>query len=231
MATGKSESIGVVLSKMAHDLVGDKRRWIIAKIPAQSQTLEVYNTRDDAPAAKFYKEEIEEVVQSRLIGWGRNGRLVHVDLVKFAQDTWIIIDPFFLTYMAKRYPKVPAGDALAKLHKVYKQDHSLGPMLEFPSKVYKWLHVLECTIPFPCVLCGKFPARACKGCIRVHYCGPKCQKQHWRHTHKQECHGVEIAGFKAGFKVGIEKFLEVHELVLPEGHDIACIQRSLGECL
>jgi hypothetical protein len=82
---------------MAHDLVGDKRRWIIAKIPAQSQTLEVYYTlRDDAPAAKVLQEKLKNGFKNRLIGWGRNGRdLVHVDLVKFAQDTWIIIDPFF----------------------------------------------------------------------------------------------------------------------------------------
>jgi hypothetical protein len=70
----KSESIGVVLSKMAHDLVGDKRRWIIAKIPAQSQTFEVYNTSATTRLLRSSTSMIEEGVQSRLIGWGRNGR-------------------------------------------------------------------------------------------------------------------------------------------------------------
>jgi hypothetical protein len=87
--------------------------------------------------------------------------------------------PILLTYMAKRYPKVRRATRWQKLLGSTKQDHSLGPMLGFPSKVYKWLH-FESTIPFPCVLCGSSSPRV-QGCIRVH-CGPVSEAALATHT-------------------------------------------------
>jgi hypothetical protein len=41
---------------------------------------------------------------------------------------------------------------------------------------------------FPCFWCKVLPGtQRCAGCKRVGYCGPVCQKAHWKSTHKKTC--------------------------------------------
>lgn len=233
--------IACILANAVHILVRDRRPWVIASVAIRTTSMEFHNTSEDALVSTTNCDLMNAVgLRANVIAWGGPGYYVHAHLISFQQVDWIVLDPFFLTYMAKRYPDTQAGDALAKLDRVYGKQAQYGfvspEALQFPKKMYYWPRLLIRTIPFPCVLCGSFPSQTCKRCKeceQVHYCGRDCQKQHWSQEHKGNCNRLSITeGTKRmmafdGFEMAIRHFLDTHDLVFPDSHAIAMIQGDI----
>ena len=50
-----------------------------------------------------------------------------------------------------------------------------------------------------CSSCGEAdPVSVCMGCQSVSYCGPFCQREHWRRKHNQDCKDFARVDFQAG---------------------------------
>ncbi|KAG2490807.1 hypothetical protein HYH03_010729 [Edaphochlamys debaryana] len=80
-------------------------------------------------------------------------------------------------------------------------DEALPPALEAPPQGRVWAQLRVCGFP-GCMSYGgrseaDLPLKQCGGCKAVRYCGPECQRAHWREGHQGEC-GALAAAVRAG---------------------------------